>query len=114
HAVGMSEYAAHMPHHMSVGQKKRVAIATVLAMHPEILVLDEPSAGLDPRGRRQLIDLLYTLPLTMLISTHDMRLVQELLPRAIVMDQGILVCDGDTATILGDDDLLQAHGLERP
>jgi cobalt transport protein ATP-binding subunit len=113
-AVGMSEHAARMPHHMSVGQKKRVAIATVLAMQPEILVLDEPSAGLDPRGRRQLIELLRSLPQTLLVSTHDMRLVQELLPRTIVMDQGLLVSDSDTATILSNDGFLHAHGLERP
>jgi cobalt transport protein ATP-binding subunit len=113
-AVGMSDYAERMPHHMSVGQKKRIAIATVLAMRPDILVLDEPSAGLDPRGRRQLIDLLGSLPVTMLVSTHDMRLVAELFPRSLVMDRGALVADGDTATILADDELLEAHGLEKP
>jgi energy-coupling factor transporter ATP-binding protein EcfA2 len=113
-AVGMSDYAGRMPHHMSVGQKKRVAIATVLAMRPDILVLDEPSAGLDPRGRRQLIDLLGSLPVTMLVSTHDMRLVAELFPRSLVMDRGALVADGDTTTILADDALLEAHGLEKP
>ncbi len=113
-AVGMSGFAGRMPHHMSVGQKKRVAIATVLAMHPDILVLDEPSAGLDPRGRRQLIELLHALPLTMLVSTHDMRLVEELFPRTLVMDGGALVRDGDTAALLADDALLEAHGLERP
>ena len=113
-AVGMNDYAERMPHHMSVGQKKRVAIATVLAMRPDILVLDEPSAGLDPRGRRQLIDLLGSLSVTMLVSTHDMRLVAELFPRSLVMDRGALVADGDTATILADDALLEAHGLEKP
>jgi cobalt/nickel transport system ATP-binding protein len=113
-AVGMGEHAGRMPHHMSVGQKKRVSIATVLAMHPEILVLDEPSAGLDPRGRRQLIGLLRELPLTMLVSTHDMRLVQELFPRTLIMDEGRIVADGESSALLADSALLERHGLERP
>ncbi|MDQ4078567.1 MAG: energy-coupling factor ABC transporter ATP-binding protein [Chloroflexota bacterium] len=112
--VGMSEYAARMPHQLSVGQKKRVAIATVLAMHPDILVLDEPSAGLDPRGRRQLINLLHNMSLTMLVSTHDMQLVRELFARTLVMDGGVLVRDAETDAILADDAFLVAHGLERP
>ena len=110
-AVGMSDFAHRMPYQMSVGQKKRVAIANVLAMQPDILVLDEPSAGLDPRGRRQLIELLRQLPLTMLVSTHDMQLVRDLFPRTLVVDGGKLVADGETATILANDALLQAHGL---
>ncbi len=112
--VGMSEVAGRMSHHLSIGQKKRVAIATVLAMSPDILVLDEPTAGLDPRGRRQLINLLRDLPVTMLVSTHDMLLVQELFPRMIIMDEGLIVAQGDTACLLNDDALLTAHGLERP
>jgi len=110
-AVGMSGFAERMPYQMSVGQKKRIAIATVLAMQPDILVLDEPSAGLDPRGRRQLIQLLRDLPLTMLVSTHDMQLVRDLFPRTLVVDGGKLVADGDTTTILANEALLQAHGL---
>ena len=98
--VGMAEAATRLSHHLSLGQKKRVAIATVLAMSPEILVLDEPSAGLDPRGRRQLLNLLRELPVTMLVSTHDMLLVQELFPRMIIMDEGLIVADGDTALLL--------------
>ncbi len=112
--VGMADFAHRLSHHLSIGQKKRVAIATVLAMDPQILVLDEPSAGLDPRGRRQLINLLRDLPLTMLISTHDMLLVQELFPRMIMMDEGQIVADGQTAVLLNDKSLLEAHGLERP
>ncbi len=111
-AVGMAEHGSRLSHHLSIGQKKRVAIATVLAMNPEILVLDEPSAGLDPRGRRQLINLLRDLPLTMLVSTHDMLLVQELFPRMIIMDEGCIVADGATAVLLPDAALLEAHGLE--
>lgn len=112
--VDMADAADRMPFHLSIGQKKRVAIATVLAMSPEILVLDEPSAGLDPRGRRQLVNLLRELPLTMLVSTHDMPLVQDLFPRMIIMDEGLIVADGNTADLLSDDALLEAHGLERP
>ena len=112
--VGMVGFANRLPFHLSVGQKKRVSLATVLAMHPDVLVLDEPSAGLDPRGRRQLIELLDDMPLTMLISTHDMRLVEELFPRVLVMDEGQIIYDGDTAPILADDAFLEAHGLERP
>jgi cobalt/nickel transport system ATP-binding protein len=112
--VGMADFGPRLSHHLSIGQKKRVAIATVLAMEPEILVLDEPSAGLDPRGRRQLINLLHELRLTMLVSTHDMLLVEELFPRMLMMDEGRVVADGETAVLLNDQALLEAHGLERP
>jgi cobalt transport protein ATP-binding subunit len=110
--VGMSALSERLSHHLSVGQKKRVAIATVLSMDPEILVLDEPTAGLDPRGRRDLINLLKDLPLTMLVSTHDMRLVHELFPRLIILDEGLVVADGETADLLADIALLEGHGLE--
>jgi cobalt transport protein ATP-binding subunit len=112
--VGMAGFESRLSHHLSIGQKKRVAIATVLSMMPEILVLDEPTAGLDPRGRRQLIELLRQLPQTMLISTHDMWLVAELFPRTIVMDEGRVVADGATADLLADSPFLEAHGLESP
>jgi cobalt/nickel transport system ATP-binding protein len=112
-AVGMSDYVDRVSHHLSVGEKKRIAIATVLSMQPEILVLDEPSAGLDPRARRTLINLLRGLPQTMLISTHDIRLVAELFPRTVVMDHGRVVADDLTDAILDDAALLEAHGLER-
>jgi cobalt/nickel transport system ATP-binding protein len=113
-AVRMSSYKDRLSHHLSVGEKKRIAIATVLSMNPSILILDEPSAGLDPRARRTLINLLRELPITMLVSTHDMRLVQELFPRTIVMDEGRVVADGLTSEILEDEKLLTAHGLEKP
>ncbi len=112
--VGMADFGERLSHHLSIGQKKRVAIATVLSMDPEILVLDEPSAGLDPRARRSLINLLRELPLTMLVSTHDMLLVQELFPRMIVMDEGRVVADGETAVLLHNVAFLEAHGLEMP
>ena len=112
--VGMSDYVDRQPYHLSTGEKKRVAIATVLAMQPEILVFDEPSAGLDPRSRRQLMHLLQALPLTMLVSTHDMRLVQELFSRMVIMDGGKIVADGSTQALMQDAVLLEAHGLEQP
>ncbi len=112
--VGMAGFEERLSHHLSIGQKKRIAIATVLSMDPEILVLDEPSAGLDPRARRSLIHLLRALPLTMLVSTHDMFMVQELFPRTVIMDEGKIVADGETAVLLADDDLLESHGLESP
>jgi cobalt/nickel transport system ATP-binding protein len=113
-AVRMSAFRDRLSHHLSVGEKKRIAIATVLSMDPQILVLDEPSAGLDPRARRTLINLLRELPITMLVSTHDMKLVQELFPRTIVMDEGQIVADGPTKNILENEELLTAHGLEKP
>jgi cobalt/nickel transport system ATP-binding protein len=113
-AVKMSAYRDRLSHHLSVGEKKRIAIATVLSMEPKILILDEPTAGLDPRARRTLIHLLRELPITMLISTHDMAMVKELFPRTIVMDDGQIVADGKTKAILEDEQLLNEHGLEKP
>lgn len=112
--VHMEEYVDRVSHHLSMGEKKRIAIATVLSMQPEILVLDEPTAGLDPRSRRSLIHLLEELPLTMLVSTHDMLMVQELFRRMVIMDGGRVVADGPTRELLNDPDLLEAHGLEKP
>jgi energy-coupling factor transporter ATP-binding protein EcfA2 len=113
-AVHMPQYAGRVSHHLSVGEKKRIAIATVLSMQPEVLVLDEPSAGLDPRARRDLINLLRELPQTALITTHDLPLVLELCSRTVVMDDGQVVADGPTETLLRDASLLEAHGLEMP
>ncbi len=112
--VGMRDYADRLSHHLSMGEKKRVAIATVLSMEPEILVLDEPSAGLDPRARRSLITLLDELPHTMLISSHDMLMVRELFPRMVIMDEGRIVADSRTEQLMDDAALLEAHGLEKP
>ncbi|MDX1688284.1 MAG: ABC transporter ATP-binding protein [Candidatus Promineifilaceae bacterium] len=113
-AVEMAGYAGRQPYHLSMGEKKRVALATVLAMDPEILVLDEPSAGLDPRARRALIALLQQLPQTMIVATHDMRLIDTLCPRLVIMDEGRIVADGPTEDLLAAGDLLEAHGLEQP
>lgn len=114
-AVNMSSYANRLSHHLSIGEKKRIAIATVLSMDPKILVLDEPSAGLDPRGRRELIRLLKGLEQqTMLISTHDMRLAYELCTRVVVLNAGRVVASGPTDAILLNAALMETHGLETP
>lgn len=113
-SVGMEGFGDRLSHHLSVGQKKRIAIATVLSMRPQILVLDEPSAGLDPRARRSLINLLRDLTITQLVSTHDLRMAQELFPRMIIMDEGQIVADGPTVELLENESLLEEHGLEKP
>lgn len=111
-AVGMADYEQRVPFHLSIGEKKRISIATVLSMSPEILVLDEPTAGLDPRARRNLIELLRELDMTMLVSTHDMYMVAELFPLVAVMDKGRIAAQGKTGDILSDIALLKRHGLE--
>jgi cobalt transport protein ATP-binding subunit len=113
-AVGMSAFAERVSHHLSVGEKKRIAIATVLSMDTQLLVLDEPTAGLDPRARRGIINLLRELPQTVLASTHDLLFVRELFPRMVIMDKGRIVADGATVALLADQALLEAHGLELP
>jgi cobalt/nickel transport system ATP-binding protein len=112
--VRMSAFRDRLSHHLSVGEKKRIAIATVMSMRPQILVLDEPSAGLDPRSRRALINLLGDLPITMLVSSHDLLMVRELFPRMIIMDEGRIVADGPTADLMNNEKLLDEHGLEKP
>ena len=113
-AVGMSGYEEHTPHHLSLGERKRIAIATVLTMEPEILILDEPSAGLDPQARRNLIRLLRDLSQTMLAASHDMRLVWELCARTVILDGGQIVADGPTVELLQNHALMECHGLESP
>ncbi|MCX5999216.1 MAG: ABC transporter ATP-binding protein [Chloroflexi bacterium] len=109
--VVMGGYESRSPHHLSRGEKKRIAIATVLSMGPEILVFDEPTSDLDPRSKWALIELLKGLALTEIITTHDLEIVRLLCQRAIVLDKGQVVADGPTAEILGDTPLLEAHGL---
>jgi len=113
--VGMADYADRLSTHLSTGEKKRIALATVLSMDAAILVLDEPSAGLDPRARRELIRLLRTFDdRTLLISTHDMRLAWDLCARVVVLDGGRVVADGPARDLLADADLMERHGLEVP
>jgi len=113
-AVRMQELADRAPHQLSLGQRRRVAIATVLAMRPSLLVLDEPSANLDPRTRRELMELLDRVERTMLVVTHDLPLAATLCERAVILSAGRIVADGPCPDILGDTDLLAAHDLELP
>ncbi|MDQ3307494.1 MAG: energy-coupling factor ABC transporter ATP-binding protein [Actinomycetota bacterium] len=112
--VGMAEFADRPPHHLSYGQRRRVAVATVLAMQPEILVLDEPSSNLDPASRRELADILLSLEITILMVTHDLPYALELCPRSVVLSDGTIVADGPTGDILADEELMRAHRLELP
>lgn len=112
--VGMTHVRERPPYRLSAGEKRAVAIATVLAMSPDILVMDEPSSNLDPRARRRLIDLLRSFEHTKIIATHDLELVVEVCSRVIVFDGGKVVADGPTMDILNDEALMLAHGLERP
>jgi len=112
--VHMSEFKDRPPHHLSFGQRRRVAVATVLAMKPEILVLDEPSSNLDPASRRELANILRELKITTLMVTHDIPYAYELCERSIVLSGGVVVADGDTKTILSDSKLLSENRLELP
>lgn len=112
--VSMTEQADRSPAHLSGGQRRRAALATVLACTPDILVLDEPSANLDPVARRDLAETLLALTATMLVVTHDLPYAAQLCDRAVIMDGGRIVADGDTREILSDADLLAAHRLELP
>lgn len=112
--VGMTHLRDRPPYRLSAGEKRAVAMATVLAMSPDILLLDEPSSNLDPRGRRRLINLLRSFEHTRMIATHDLELVLEVCSRVIVLDAGRIVADGPTRDILNDEALMLAHALERP
>ncbi|MFC3690028.1 energy-coupling factor ABC transporter ATP-binding protein [Aquipuribacter hungaricus] len=113
-AVGMREFAARPPHHLSFGQRRRVAVATVLAMRCQVLVLDEPSSNLDPASRRELLDVLAALPVTVVVVTHDLPFALELCERSVVLDAGRIAHDGPTLDVLQDPDLLARHRLELP
>ncbi|GAA4530370.1 energy-coupling factor ABC transporter ATP-binding protein [Nonomuraea ferruginea] len=112
--VGMLDVADRPPHHLSFGQRRRVAVATVLAMEPEILVLDEPSSNLDPAARRELAEILRSLDVTVLMVTHDLPYALELCERAMILSDGVVVADGPTRELLGDAELLARHRLELP
>jgi cobalt/nickel transport system ATP-binding protein len=113
-AVGMSHVADRAPHHLSLGQRRRVAVATVLAMRPEILVLDEPTSNMDPAGRRELVELLRSLDVTLLVLTHDLPFALEVCERSLVMADGRIVADGPTLDLLADDEGLRRYRLEMP
>ncbi len=113
-AVGMEGYEAHAPHHLSLGQKKRVALATVLVMDCDILALDEPTGGLDPAGREGFIRLISAQPLTKVIATHDMELAWQLCDRVAIIDSGEIVAVGPASDILTDEQLLRTHKLRCP
>ena len=113
-AVRMGGAEERAPHQLSLGQRRRVAIAGVLAMAPELLVFDEPSASLDPRTRRELLELLDGMALTMLVVTHDLPFAAQLCDRAVVLSGGRVVADGPCLEVLDDARLLAAHDLELP
>ena len=113
-AVRMEHAAERAPHQLSMGERRRVAIAGVLAMDPQLLVLDEPSANLDPRARRELLDLLAALDRTLLVVTHDLPFAAELCERAVILSRGRIVADGSCSALLEDTALLAAHDLELP
>jgi len=112
--VGMSEFKDRPPHHLSFGQRRRVAVATVLAIKPEILVMDEPSSNLDPASRRELADILRELDVTIVMVTHDLPYAYELCERAVILSGGIIVADSSTESILKNAELLASHRLELP
>lgn len=112
--VGLTDCETRSPHRLSGGEKRRAALAGVLAMKPSLLLLDEPSMFLDPRGRRELIRTICDLPGTQLIATHDLDLVLDCCPRVIVLDRGTIAADGPTATVLANETLMETHGLEVP
>jgi cobalt transport protein ATP-binding subunit len=112
--VEASDLAPRVPHHLSGGEQRRASLATVLAMRPDVLVLDEPGAGLDPAGRREVISTLQGLDITQIVVTHDLPLALELCPRSVIMDGGTVVADGPTPELLADRGLLGRHRLEMP
>lgn len=113
-AVGLPDFGNRVPHHLSAGEKQRACLAGILVCQPRLLVLDEPSSSLDPRGKRGLIGLLQALPVTKIIASHDLELVVSLCSRAILLDAGRLVADGPARELLADEKLMLEHGLETP
>ncbi|GAB1640656.1 energy-coupling factor ABC transporter ATP-binding protein [Krasilnikovia sp. MM14-A1259] len=113
-SVGMAAYRDRAPHHLSFGQRRRVAVATVLAMRPDVLVLDEPSSNLDPASRRELAEILEGLPITILMVTHDLPYALQLCDRSVILDDGRIAADGPTEDLLTDPALLHRHRLELP
>jgi cobalt/nickel transport system ATP-binding protein len=113
-AVGMAHAADRPPHHLSFGERRRVAVATVLSMDPEVLVLDEPTSNLDPASRRELAEVIRSLSVTVVLVTHDLPYALELCPRSVLLDRGVVVADARTGDLLADRALMAAHRLELP
>ena len=114
HAVGLADVASKPGAHLSFGQRKRIALATVLSMRPDLLVLDEPTSNLDPRAKRHMLEVLDSLDATLIVATHDMDLAWRLCTRAVILDFGRIVADGPTEDLLADETLMLEHGLETP
>ena len=112
--TGMLDYQHRPPYHLSGGEKRMVAIASVLSMLPELIIYDEPSANLDLRARRRLIQFLQTSQETMLISSHDLEFLLEVCDRVLLLDEGHIIADGMPQVIMGNEELMLAHGLEKP
>ncbi len=112
--AGLEGFERRSPHHLSIGEKRRVCLAGILACNPKVLALDEPTTSLDPRAKRGLHDILKALPVTKVIATHDLEMVVELCSRTIILDNGLVVADGSTEELLGDEELMLKHGLEKP
>ena len=112
--VGMTQAVGRSPHHLSFGERRRVALATVLAMHPDVLVLDEPSSNLDPVARRELAEIVMGLDITVVLVTHDLPYAWQLCARAVVLDEGRLVADGSIGDVLSDEPMMRQHRLELP
>ncbi len=112
--VGLAGFENRSPHHMSVGEKRKASLATILSMDPEIIVLDEPSSNLDPRSRKELIALLTSFLQTLIVATHDLEMVLQLCDRVVLLAQGKIMASGKPDEILADESLLQTYGLELP
>ncbi len=112
--VGLAEMADKAPHHLSAGQKRAAAIATILSMAPQIITLDEPDGSLDPKNRNNLIKLLASLHQTLVIATSNMNFAAALADRAVLLDKGRIIADGDAKKIMSDSKLMTEHGLETP
>ena len=113
-SVGMSHAADRVPHHLSFGERRRIAVATVLSMRPRVLVLDEPSSNLDPAARRELAEIVLALPITIILVTHDLPYALQLCERSVVLNGGRVVADGPTRDLLVDRDAMAANRLELP
>jgi len=112
--AGMEKHIERSSHHLSFGEKKRVSFATVLSMKPDIILLDEPTANLDPKGRRELIDFLKTIKTTKIIASHDLEMIYRLCGRTILLNKGRIIADGKTQEMLIDKELLESNALEAP